>query len=346
MNAATTTLYTASSATAVRPAVGKSGLAPRLFNYVRRWLRLLRHTSFLRVAAYLWLPRQRGEESRVGELPVIPLPAQPHHLEGPVAGSGTIPATVFQTWKSRSVVPGNYAAWRATFAAVNPSYDCLLWDDDDNRALIASRLPWFLETYDRYPREIFRADAVRPCFLYLFGGFYADMDAECLRPLDPLRNRGDVLVGRMGFDPGFEHSVPNAIMASRPLQMFWLLYIQEMIDRAAGMTVQEMDEAGPEALTGPIVLKHVTDYYTANRNAVAGRCRSVLERLPAEWRERTELGRLELLPPGEWFGLDWTNPLHRMLRDRIVGKCEPLPHQTAKRLFSEASMVTYWSHSW
>ena len=63
-----------------------------------------------------------------------------------------------------------------------------------------------------------RVDAVRYFFLYHFGGLYVEMDAECLRPVAPLFQSGDVWLGRMGSNPAFAHSIPNAIMASRRLQ--------------------------------------------------------------------------------------------------------------------------------
>jgi mannosyltransferase OCH1-like enzyme len=64
----------------------------------------------------------------------------------------------------------------------NANFEHFLWDDFDNRQFIADYYPWFLAIYHAYPREIYRADAVRYFFMYQFGGVYLDMDTECLEP--------------------------------------------------------------------------------------------------------------------------------------------------------------------
>jgi FkbM family methyltransferase len=174
------------------------------------------------------------------------------------AGVPPIPARIFQTWKSRDSVPPRLAAWSSTFRAHNPAFTYTLWDDRDNRDFIQREFPWFLNLYDRYPAEIYRADAVRYFHLYMYGGLYADMDTECLRPLDGLLNLAGVVLGRMGQNTSFAHSVPNASMASRPRQEFWLFLIALMMLRARL-------NAGPEFLTGPILLKNAVDLYLARR---------------------------------------------------------------------------------
>jgi mannosyltransferase OCH1-like enzyme len=117
-------------------------------------------------------------------------------------------------------------------------------DDADNRAFIGREFAWFLATYDTYPAEIYRADAVRYFYLYLHGGIYADMDTECLRPLDALTQRPGVVLGRMGSDEDFPHAVPNAIMASAPRCEFWLLVMALLLHLARY-------QGRPEQVTGP-----------------------------------------------------------------------------------------------
>ncbi|MGH7046836.1 MAG: glycosyltransferase, partial [Stellaceae bacterium] len=111
------------------------------------------------------------------------------------ANTDSIPRSIFQTWKSKTDIPAKFSHWQSTFDRINPDFRHIVWDDDDNRQFIASYYEWFLPIYDSYPREIYRVDAVRYFYLYTFGGIYADMDTECLRPLAPLLGRGDVLLG-------------------------------------------------------------------------------------------------------------------------------------------------------
>lgn len=259
-----------------------------------------------------------------------------------------IPPVVFQTWKTHANIPSNYSQWRQTFFDKNPEFDVILWDDADNRKFVQENFSWFMPYYDRYPKEIYRVDAVRIFFLFYFGGFYADMDTECLRPLSSLQGRGDVLLGRMGSDGSFEHSVPNAIMASRPRQMFWVLAMVLMIQKLdAHQDIEEIRRLGPEKFTGPVFLKEVMDVYRSVDGAELDRlCAGVLSQMGEHLTAGISAGEVTLLDPDEWYPIDWTNPVHRLLRSDILVNKSPLDGKTAEDLFPQATMVTYWSHSW
>lgn len=259
-----------------------------------------------------------------------------------------IPRILFQTWKSRTALPSNYALWRSTFLSHNPEYQCLIWDDADNRAFVAKHFSWFLSTYDAFPKEIFRVDAVRLLFLFHHGGFYCDLDTECLKSLDTLRDNGDVLLGRMGEDPGFAHAVPNAAMASRPRQLFWLLAIALMITaiEQAG-TPDALLQLGPEAVTGPVLVREAALFYLRNPPAVVmQRAQQILAKMDGVTSDAVEAGTLKLLDSEIWYPLDWTNPLHRLLRADIMEHRATLTHEQVRRLFPHSHLVTYWSHSW
>ncbi|RYD18011.1 MAG: cell surface protein, partial [Lysobacteraceae bacterium] len=157
-------------------------MADPLLLRIRRIVHSLTDESAWRIARFLLQDRRH------------PAAVVPAALTMPVAGSyrddvatldaaaaaGHFPKVIFQTWKSRTVIPGNYRHWRQTFIDTNPDCRVLLWDDADNRAFIADRFAWALPVYDGYAQEIFRADAVRFFFLFEFGGLYADIDTECL----------------------------------------------------------------------------------------------------------------------------------------------------------------------
>lgn len=94
------------------------------------------------------------------------------------------PKIIFQTWKTHSL-PKQFAYWSETWKKYNP-YNYVLWDDKENREFVATNFNWFLPTYDGYDAGIKRADAIRYMFLYKYGGIYADLDFECLKPFDDL----------------------------------------------------------------------------------------------------------------------------------------------------------------
>ena len=248
---------------------------------------------------------------------------------------------IFQTWKSRTDIPPHFRTWRQTIIEKNPEFEFTLWDDNDNRSFVAREAPWFLPTYDKFPEEIFRADCIRYFHLYAFGGFYIDMDTECLRPLDKIADRHGVVLGRMGKDPHFEHAIPNAIMASSPREEFWLLVIG-MIWLLARLVTRPY----PEVATGPAVLKSAADMYLARESLLTKLLINfVRDALPAHLAPKPARSEISFLDPDEWFPLDWSNTEHQPIRER-VGAGGILSADEKARLFPRASLLTYWSHSW
>jgi mannosyltransferase OCH1-like enzyme len=256
-----------------------------------------------------------------------------------------IPKVVFQTWKSYTDMPDYYRYWRRSFLVTNPDFRCFLSNDEDNRNFIRDRFPWFLPRYDSYPHEIFRADVVRFFFLYDFGGFYADMDSECLRPLEGMRNMGDVLLGRLGRDKDFEHSIPNAVMASKAGQAFWLLAIALAAERLQEFLSGGRND-GPAGLTGPILLKDAVDFYISRTaEDVRDYIRENVPELEGEIAS-SDYGKIVILPPPTWYPLNWNNFIHTVLRKKIFGERHVVENTKARQLFPEAYIVTYWSASW
>jgi mannosyltransferase OCH1-like enzyme len=265
-----------------------------------------------------------------------------------IVSDGSFPKLIFQTWRSKVSMPDNYARWSESLKRMNPDFEYVLWDDFDNRRFIETYHSWFLPIYDSYPREIYRADAVRYFFLYQFGGLYADMDTECLRPVAPLFKSGDVWLGRMGNDPDFPHSIPNAIMASRPLQEFWLLVIHLLVEKAKALGVPAaMVGKGPEAMTGPILLKNAYDAYTSSeRSAVREMIQEIAARLPANLQPQAKVSRVDLLDPDYWYPINWSNMIHLRLSCEIVDFNLALGGRTKRWLFPKSFLVPYWTHSW
>lgn len=251
--------------------------------------------------------------------------------------SDPIPHRIFQTWKSKTELPENFAYWRNSFLAKNPNYHFDLWDDADNRRFIAQNFAWFLPTYDSYPAEIYRADMVRYFYLYMFGGFYADLDAQCLKPLDEVLDRRGVLLGQMGDDLQFTHSLPNAIMASSPREEFWLYVI------ARAMVVADKP-ARPENLTGPVLLRQALLSYCNSNPSPADILGLVTRLLPQHLLPKAGPTEFHILPPVEWYPLTWLrDPIG--LRSRVLAG-DLAASAEAEKLFPHSSVVTYWTYSW
>ena len=98
------------------------------------------------------------------------------------ADQSHIPKLFHQSWKNSSL-PENFEAWSQSCRTINSGWEHVLWTDDDNALMVEKYAPWFLETYNNLPEPIERADASRNLYMHIFGGVYADLDTECLRPV-------------------------------------------------------------------------------------------------------------------------------------------------------------------
>jgi hypothetical protein len=171
------------------------------------------------------------------------------------------------------------------------------------------------------------------------------MDSECLRPLEGMRAMGDVLFGRMGSDHGFEHSIPNAIMASKPGQAFWLLTIALAVERLE-KSRQDPSKFWPELLTGPILLKDAVEFYmNSSKERVIDFVSNACPELAGELA-KSDFGRITILPPPVWYPVNWNNFMQTAFRKRIYKENAVLDLATARQLFPQAYIVTYWSASW
>jgi len=169
-----------------------------------------------------------------------------------------IPRVLHQLWKT-ATVPERYTAFRETWRVRNPDWTIRLWTDADLQALVDDRYPELAGIYRGYPEPISRADLGRYLVLETHGGVYADLDCECLQPLDPLVAGADFLIApepaahldddiraRGAPDPLY---CPSFI-ASRPGHPVWS-HVRRRIAQAAG-AVDVLDRTGPFLLTRAI----------------------------------------------------------------------------------------------
>jgi hypothetical protein len=168
-----------------------------------------------------------------------------------------VPHILHQTWKDRevqSVFESRIASW----VTKNPEWKYRFWTDADNRDLIKTIYPESLDMFDGYHSNIQRADAIRYFILYEYGGMYADLDFEALRPLGQLLESSEMAdVGVILGQEPYAHSrvlydqprmLCNAIMISCPHHPFWKAVIDELHARYdAG--IKTVRATGPRMLT-------------------------------------------------------------------------------------------------
>ena len=194
--------------------------------------------------------------------------------------------------------------------------------------------------YDAYPSEIYRVDAIRYFFLYVKGGFYVDMDTECLKSLEPLRSINGVVLGRMDLEDAWEHSIPNAIMASNPKEPFWILVIALMLDLAK-------KDLLPEWATGPVLLKQAYDVYQSDVDQSLAKINAILQQLPLDLQPYQKRSTITLLPPESFYPINWRN--HPGKEELYMPSIQEKVSYTREQLlqwFPDSYMVTFWTHSW
>lgn len=100
----------------------------------------------------------------------------------------TIPRIIHQTWKTPHAHPALVHCMQS-FNFMNPGWERRFYTDADCVSYVETRCPQYLAAYKAYKTGIHRADFFRMLVLYFDGGVYADIDVECLRPLDELLSR-------------------------------------------------------------------------------------------------------------------------------------------------------------
>lgn len=93
------------------------------------------------------------------ELMTRPLPTSRTHM----------PKLIHQSWSTASL-PKKFEQWSLSCREMNPDFEWVLWTDKDNRRLVETYAPEFLAKYDGLKSEIYRADAVRNLYMFVFAG--------------------------------------------------------------------------------------------------------------------------------------------------------------------------------
>ena len=260
-----------------------------------------------------------------------------------------IPRILHQTWKTRDNFPENFAQWSSSFALTNPELERKIYDDNDNREIVKAFAPALLGLYDEFPREIFRADFVRPMYLFFQGGLYADLDFQCLQSLDPiLKNPSlDLILGRMGTDINFIHSIPNAFMASSANQAFWIGYLAAIEWAWNSKKNIKSIENQPEHVTGPAILRELVSIYSRQPDQFKKMILIFIQKKKLKINpDQLKFSKLTLLPSHLLYLINWNDLLHKAFRINTMKQQKIFSLAEARILFPTSLAVTYWAHSW
>ena len=130
------------------------------------------------------------------------------------------------------VVPTHLLEYQRSWRQHHPAWEYRFWDDAANEQLLAEHYPEFVGYFHDVEPPVLRWDMVRLAYLHRFGGVYADMDCEALRPLDPLVEGSRIVVGRelngIGRVLRGRDYIINALIASPAGHPLWLDIMQRM----------------------------------------------------------------------------------------------------------------------
>lgn len=253
-----------------------------------------------------------------------------------------IPKRIFQTWKTREVTSSVLKQWQQSWKDLNPDYDYVIWDDEDNRKFVVDYFQDFLYNYDNYSKNICRVDAIRYLYLYMYGGIYADLDFQCLKSFDSIIhsmevNNIDITLGSLSEmdNPEFTvHNIPNAIMISKPNVDFWLFVINAL------KNTTKLD-LSPELQTGPIFLKICFQVYMSgqyNQDDITSTFGSDIFK---DMNTHDCKTTIHIVEPNMLYPINWGR------NTDIVSYCSKIySHEELRIFFPDSYAVTFWMHSW
>jgi len=96
-----------------------------------------------------------------------------------------IPKILHQTYRTKEI-PERLEEYRRKLIELHPGWDYRFYGDDECRDIVKRYFPSFLPVYESCSAPVQKADIFRIIAVYALGGFYLDIDVECINSLDPL----------------------------------------------------------------------------------------------------------------------------------------------------------------
>lgn len=157
----------------------------------------------------------------------------------------------------------------ARIKELHPNWVIIIYNEDDAVEVIRKHAPYLLPIYNGYGHLVQRADMFRMLILYLFGGFYMDMDMFCLQPMDNLRKYSLVLAiekviteeQRVRLQLSETVRIANYMFGSVPEHPFWLSVILESLNFCHFPVTSENDILES---TGPGLLSNYFGRHSGN----------------------------------------------------------------------------------
>eukprot|EP00040_Diaphanoeca_grandis_P013832 m.69896 g.69896 ORF g.69896 m.69896 type:complete len:389 (-) comp24151_c1_seq1:49-1215(-) len=177
---------------------------------------------------------------------MVSLIAETHTVQAPELSKYLIPRIVHQTWyESPMEHPGKYyeASLLQTNWADAADWTYMFWDDEKAISFLKEHfVPDVVDTFTALIPPAFKADVLRYCLLYHFGGVYSDIDVKLMDSVKT--NSADKTFGpglNSLFGPEISFAVPgepghspscgawNGLMAASPKHPYVELALKQAI---------------------------------------------------------------------------------------------------------------------
>ncbi len=160
--------------------------------------------------------------------------------------------------KCRLQIEANHLCW-----------NILLYNEDDIQQILNQHLREYTRVYNSFVYNVQKADFLRLALVYIYGGFYMDLDMLSLKPLDELRSCQLVLgeektvsiAEQQAMNLKYRIRIANYMFGGIPQHPFLYKMMDEMAKRASIKLNSQQDILD---ITGPGLM---TDTYWNNFSA-------------------------------------------------------------------------------
>ena len=145
-----------------------------------------------------------------------------------------IPNNVFLTWETnKEDISDDLLYYIDSWAKYNPGYNIHFYNKNERYEFIRDHFDSeVLDAYCRLKPGAFKCDLWRYCVLYIHGGFYADIDTECLSSLDTLCDNSIQFICPIDLNPNTicNYNLSNGFIGSIPRYPLLKMCIDHIIN--------------------------------------------------------------------------------------------------------------------
>ena len=169
-------------------------------------------------------------------------------------------------------IPDFFRECKERMKMFHPDWKIKIYNEDEVDTILRENFPLILPIYNQYTHRVQKADIIRLILVYLYGGFYMDMDMYCLKKLDALldfklvlgeertifKDRKHWFNQLRGVCTKYNLEIGNYMFGSIPKHPFWLYVLKRAVLKSAIPVQYEVDILES---TGPLLLTEIYHTY-------------------------------------------------------------------------------------